>query len=306
MIEVQDIRKDYGSLQALRGVSFSIAKGEIVGLLGPNGAGKTTMMKILTGYLVPTDGVAKVGGIDVTEDRETVQAKIGYLPENAPLYLEMSVQDYLLYIGRLRGVEADELENAVIAAIKRTGLADRSIQLIGTLSKGYRQRVGIAQAILHKPELLILDEPTNGLDPTQIREIRNLIKELARESTVIVSSHILREIELTCERALIIHRGELRLDQKVGDLGDGVTVTVDLDDAVNPEADFKALEGVIQVAKSGGSEASTRWTLTAAEDATVPLNRRVYDLASSKGWGLNEVTRVRRDLESVFQEVVAS
>lgn len=305
MIDVHDVRKDYGDVRALQGVSFSIATGDIVGLLGPNGAGKTTMMKILTGYLMPTAGQATVGGVDVTEDRLAVQRQIGYLPENAPLYLEMPVQDYLVYIARLRGVPESGRLEALRQAVVRTGLQEMITRPIGTLSKGYRQRVGLAQAIIHGPRLLILDEPTNGLDPTQIVEIRNLIKDLARESTVILSSHILSEVQLTCERVVMINRGQLVLDKHLDSLGAGVSVIVEVaSDTTGVDTALKALPGVDVVRRTGGQGGYTRWTVEAVEEPGMPLNRRIFQLAAEKNWPLQELRREAQDLESVFQQLV--
>jgi ABC-2 type transport system ATP-binding protein len=209
MISVKNLRKQYGSLVAVRDLSFDVERGQIVGLLGHNGAGKTTVMKVMTGFLEPTAGTITVGGKDVRTDRIGVQSQIGYMPENAPLYDEMLVQEYLMMMAELRGIEKANRRQSVIDAITDTGLVDRAVQPIGTLSKGYRQRVGLAQAILHKPDVLVLDEPTNGLDPVQILEIRALIQKLARTATVIVSTHILSEIEAVCNQVVILIDGEL-------------------------------------------------------------------------------------------------
>ncbi|RMF01873.1 MAG: ATP-binding cassette domain-containing protein, partial [Chloroflexi bacterium] len=198
MIKVSNLSKSYGPVQALNGVSFEVAPGEIVGLLGPNGAGKSTTIKILTGYLQPDGGQVSVDGLDVLTHTRQVQAKIGYLPENAPLYPELSVQTYLRLMADLREIPRDEQTDRISEAVYATALQDHLTRPIGELSKGYRQRVGLAQAILHRPKLLILDEPTVGLDPTQIVEIRHLIKRLARHSTILFSSHILSEVEAVC------------------------------------------------------------------------------------------------------------
>ena len=204
MIEVSNLSKAYGSIQALNDVGFSIQEGEIVGLLGPNGAGKTTLIKILTGYLQPDVGVVRIDNLDVLEQTEAVQARIGYLPENAPMYPELSVQAYLKLMADLRLVPVEQRTPNILEAVRATGLEDRLTQPIGQLSKGYRQRVGLAQALLHKPKLLILDEPTVGLDPTQIVEIRGLIQRLSQQSTILFSSHILSEVEALCDRVLML------------------------------------------------------------------------------------------------------
>ena len=218
MIEVKDVAKSYGPIEALRGVSLEIHQGEIVGLLGPNGAGKTTLMKILTGYLQPDAGVVTIDGLDVLTDTRAIQARIGYLPENAPLYPELSVQAYLKLMADLREIPEGEQPLRLSEAIYATALQERLTQPIGTLSKGFRQRVGLAQAILHKPKFLVLDEPTVGLDPTQIVEIRRLIKRLATDSTILFSTHILSEAEALCDRVIIILNGEIKADQRLSTL----------------------------------------------------------------------------------------
>src|SRR5262245_9574834 len=212
MIEVTQLTKSYGPIEALRGVSFNVADGEVVGLLGPNGAGKSTAIKILTGYLQPDDGTARVDDLDVLTHTREVQARIGYLPENAPLYPELTVQSYLRLMADLREIPREEQQGLLSEAIHATALADHLTRPIGQLSKGYRQRVGLAQAILHRPKLLILDEPTVGLDPTQIVEIRYLIRRLARNSTILFSSHILSEVEAVCDRVIILMNGQIRAD----------------------------------------------------------------------------------------------
>src|SRR6516162_2216540 len=212
MISIEGLSKSYGATQALRGVSFEVPRGQVVGFLGPNGAGKTTTMRILAGYASPTSGSAKVGGIDVVLDPIASRRMIGYLPENNPLYEEMMVLDFLHFVARVRGVAAGEERERIKNAVERCGLKSVISRDIGQLSKGFRQRVGLAQAILHDPDLLILDEPTSGLDPNQIAEIRHLIKELGREKTVILSTHILSEVQSTCGRVLIINEGKLVAD----------------------------------------------------------------------------------------------
>jgi ABC-2 type transport system ATP-binding protein len=212
MIEVEDLRKNYGTFRALLGVTFQVDRGEILGFLGPNGAGKTTAMKILTGFLNPSFGRAVVDGHDVLENSVEVRRKIGYLPENTPLYDDMSVKEYLRYCGALRRMNSGRLRQRIDAVVTMTGLQPKFRALIKTLSKGYRQRVGIAQALLHEPEIIILDEPTVGLDPNQVVEVRNLIREVGQGRTVILCSHILSEVEATCSRVVIIHLGRIVAD----------------------------------------------------------------------------------------------
>jgi len=209
MIEVQNLVKRYGDFAAVQGLSFKVQKGEVLGFLGPNGAGKTTTMRILTGFLPATSGSVKIAGYDINTDPMKVKSLIGYLPETPPLYLDMTVRSYLQFVGKIKGVARAELGDRIAWAMGKCGLADVQSRVTGNLSKGYRQRVGLAQAILHKPDVLILDEPTVGLDPRQIREIRELIKELAGEHTVILSTHILPEVSITCKSVVIINRGRL-------------------------------------------------------------------------------------------------
>jgi len=212
MIDVTDVSKSYGAIQALSGVSFHVGAGEIIGLLGPNGAGKTTMMRILTGYLQPDSGQLAVDGLDVLTDTLEVRKRIGYLPENAPLYPELSVQAYLRMIADLRQIPEDEQPARLSEAVRATALTDHLTRPIGELSKGYRQRVGLAQALIHDPEVLILDEPTDGLDPNQKHEVRTLINQMAEDKCIIVSTHILEEVEAVCSRTIIISRGRILVD----------------------------------------------------------------------------------------------
>ena len=212
MIQIEGLTKDYGRTHALRGISFEVPKGQVVGFLGPNGAGKSTTMKILTGFVEATAGVVKVAGVSVIDDPVTARTRIGYLPENNPLYEDMMVEEYLEYIARIRRIPADRVRAAIDTAVTRCGLQKVRGKDIGELSKGFRQRVGLAQAIVHDPDLLILDEPTTGLDPNQVVEIRNLIRELGKEKTVILSTHVLPEVQHMCGRALIIAEGKIVAD----------------------------------------------------------------------------------------------
>ena len=209
MIEVKNLSKKFGNIVAVNGVSFTVNKGEVVGLLGPNGAGKTTTMRIVTCYLPATSGTALVAGFDVFENSLEVRKRVGYLPENAPLYLDMPVLDFLQFISAIRGIPKQETKSRIRKMVEVCGLESVINRDIGELSKGFRQRVGLAQSLIHDPEILILDEPTVGLDPTQIIEIRELIKEIGKEKTVILSSHILPEVSATCNRIIIIHKGEI-------------------------------------------------------------------------------------------------
>jgi len=297
IIEVEGLAKNYGPVRALSGVSFQVEKGEIIGLLGPNGAGKTTTMKILAGYLQPSEGTARIAGHDVVEEPLEVQQRLGYLPENAPLYPDMAVQEYLLMMAELRGIPNDR--KLLSDAIFGTGLQNHLTKPIGALSKGFRQRVGLAQAILHKPEVLILDEPTNGLDPNQILEIRALIQRLAQHSTIIVSTHILPEVEATCHRAIIVMDGELQADAKLDELTSTSNAVVAVDK--DAKAGLSTLKGVRSVEEIGKSDGFRRYRVVAEKDQE--LCPMIFDLARKEDWRLAELRPDSRTLESVFREL---
>ncbi len=220
MIEVESLTRHYGGTRAVQDVSFAIGDNEIVGLLGHNGAGKTTIMRMLSGYLEPTSGSVKVDGTDIAAEPAAVQRQLGYLPENTPVYPDMVVVDYLEYAATLKGIESGRRMATVREAILATDLRDRALDRISTLSRGLRQRVGVAQAILDKPRLLILDEPTNGLDPGQTEDMRELIRRLARAATVILSTHIMQEVDAVCDRVLVLREGRLAMDQRLEAPGD--------------------------------------------------------------------------------------
>jgi ABC-2 type transport system ATP-binding protein len=302
MIEAKDITKDYGSVRALKNVSFSIPDQQVVGLLGHNGAGKTTLMKILTGFLQPSKGTARIGGIDVVDDPLSVQAMIGYLPENAPLYPDLLVQEYLGMIADLREIDPEERDGLISEAVRRTGLEDYLVRPIGELSKGYRQRVGLAQAILHRPRVLILDEPTSGLDPSQIVEIRGLIKELARSATVMVSTHILSEVELTCERVMIIVDGEVTTDAQLEELKKGNAAIVAVDsEATGVESALKAIDGVESVTREGPQDGFTRFRVESSAGAE--LCPSIHDVVREMNWRIAELRPDVLTLESIFRDV---
>jgi ABC-2 type transport system ATP-binding protein len=301
MIEAKDITKDYGTVRALKNVSFSIPDQQVVGLLGHNGAGKTTLMKILTGFLQPSKGTARIGGIDVVDDPLSVQAMIGYLPENAPLYPDLLVQEYLGMIADLREIDLEERDGLISEAVRRTGLEDYLVRPIGELSKGYRQRVGLAQAILHRPRVLILDEPTSGLDPSQIVEIRGLIKELARSATVMVSTHILSEVELTCERVMIIVDGEVTTDAQLAELKKGNAAIVAVDsEAAGVESALKAIAGVESVTRGEPRDGFTRFRVEGGSAALCPS---IHDVVREKNWRIAELRPDVLTLESIFRDV---
>jgi ABC-2 type transport system ATP-binding protein len=297
MIEVEHLTRRYGALTAVDDVSFRIERGQVVGLLGHNGAGKTTIMKMITGFLEPTAGDIRVDALRIGPDTSAIQARIGYLPENCPVWPDMTVIDYLDYQAGLHGVPGPERTAAIAAAIERTALADRADALIGTLSRGYRQRVGVAQALLHRPAILILDEPTNGLDPTQILHMRQLIRELAATSTVIISTHILQEVQAVCQRVLIMRAGKLVVDARMDELSAGVGLLVDVDrDAADTLRGIAAVRAV-QARDSAGPQHSYR--IDAPFDAAPDIASRLIEA----GFRLYSLQTQRRDLETVFAEV---
>lgn len=308
MIEVSGLSKSYGPIEALRGVSFRVKQGEIVGLLGPNGAGKSTLIKILTGYLQPDGGTARVAGLDVLSQRQQIQALIGYLPENAPLYPDLSIQSYLKLMADLRQIPADQQPVLLSEAIVATGLQDHLTRPIGQLSKGYRQRVGLAQAILHRPQLLILDEPTIGLDPTQIVEVRNLIRRLARQSTVLFSTHILSEVEALCDRVIILMNGRIRADARLSELAAGSAAILVLQVEVNGVAPaLKTLAGVTEVRREQATDGYPAYrVLSDGQQAAADLLPAIYELARRSDWPVRELRREVRTLESVFNELATT
>ena len=224
MIEVRNLTKRYGDVVAIRDISFTAATGQVLGLLGPNGAGKTTTMRVITGYMPATSGTVKVAGYDIFDDSFEVRKRIGYLPESPPLYNDMTVTAYLRFVGRIRGIPKAELSDSIDRVLRTCGLAEVTDRVIGHLSKGYRQRVGLAQALIHNPGVLVLDEPTLGLDPRQIIEIRRLIQELAGERTVILSTHILPEVTQICEKVVIINEGRIAIEDTLANLTQEMTL----------------------------------------------------------------------------------
>lgn len=308
MIEVADLWKSYGSVEALRGVGFRIEAGEIVGLLGPNGAGKTTIMKILTGYLQPDRGEAEVDELDVIQEPRAAQKRIGYLPENAPLYPEPLVQDYLRMIADLRQIPDEEVPARVADAVFATGLQAHLTRPIGHLSKGLRQRVGLAQAILHRPKILILDEPTIGLDPTQVVEVRKLIRELATASTVLFSTHILSEVEALCDRVIILINGVVRADARLSELASTADAVVILEtETQGVEESLKDMQGVRDLERGRTSEGHPMWKVQSErEGGGADLCPAIYGLAREKGWPVREIRRDERSLEVVFNELATA
>ncbi|MFP7754243.1 ABC transporter ATP-binding protein [Thermodesulfobacteriota bacterium B35] len=308
MIHVDNLTRRYGDFVAVDRVSFEIGQGEIVGLLGHNGAGKTTIMKMLTGFLEPTEGRITIDGLDIATDLAQIQRRIGYLPENCPVYPEMFVVDYLDYAAALHSIPSDERPSRIQAAIARTGLEEKALQPISTLSRGYRQRVGVAQAILHEPEILILDEPTNGLDPTQIQQMRQLIRDLAKSATVIISTHILQEVQAVCSRVIIIRNGEKALDARLDELQADQRLRL-VTDAGEEEAarTLAAVAGVDRVEATGRVNGhGWGYGLVLAEGADrYDVSARVAALLAEQGRQLYELRPEIRDLETIFGEISA-
>ena len=303
MIEVSELTKHYGETPALRGVSFSIDRGQVVGLLGPNGAGKTTLMKILVGFLLPSSGTVRVADLDVVQQPRSVQERIGYLPENAPLYHDMLVQEFLHFCAEMRGLSPDARRSSIERVVENCGLAEVITRPIGHLSKGYRQRVGLAGAMVHDPEILILDEPTTGLDPNQIAEIRVLIRELGKEKTLILSTHILPEVEATCDRAVILIDGLVRADGTLRELTRSreQVVTTKVPDQIEARRVLVAVPGVAGIKSVSALDGFTTFRLSIEEDRQV--GEAIAAALREKGWPLRELRRDERTLEQVFREL---
>lgn len=314
MIQVENLSKKYARHVAVNNISFSVGKGDIVGFLGPNGAGKTTTMRILTCFLPPTEGNARVAGFDVFEQPFEVKKRIGYLPEAPPLYPEMSVEDYLTFVGRLKNVPGAEIKARAGQVMERCAIADVKSKLISKLSKGYRQRVGLAQAIIHNPDVLILDEPTSGLDPKQINETRELIKNLSGEHTIVLSTHILPEVEAVCEKVIIIDRGRLVATDSVENLknraGVGGAIQLQLDtagtaDALGVQERLEQVPGVSRVLSR--APVSGNWLVFEVETSAGPNVRS--ELARAivhSGWNLLELKSMTLSLEEVFLQLTGS
>lgn len=300
MIEVSGLTKSYGQHLAIQNLTFTINKGEVVGFLGPNGAGKSTTMKIITGYMAPTSGEAKVCGFDVFENPIEVKKRIGYLPETPPVYLDMYVKDYLQYVAELKGVEKNKIKANIDRALEKTNLQDVRSRMIGNLSKGFRQRVGIAQALVSDPDVLILDEPTVGLDPKQVAEIRELIKELRGQHTIILSTHILPEVQAVCERIIIINKGHIVAQDSLANLSQlktgGRKVNLRLKKS-SPDI-IGILSHIAGVSKVHAGVSQQDWVLDTTENDEVI--EAVAQEVMKKGLGLLEISSAKADLEDVF------
>lgn len=308
MIEMNNITKFYGNFRALNNVSLKVERGEIIGLLGPNGAGKTTAMRILTCFLPATEGQAVVAGYDVFEDSLEVRRRIGYLPETPPLYPEMTVRSYLNFVGDIRELSRAEKAKRIGYVAERIGLQDHIDRIISTLSKGYRQRVGLAQALLHNPTVLILDEPTVGLDPIQIMEIRDLIKDIATDHTIILSTHILPEVSMTCDRVVIINEGEIVAEDSVANLENKAAGKPSWKIKVKLSADNewkKCLDGIegheIKRDKISGSYLECELSITTSDD----FEKFLHTMAGA-GHIFTEIVPIRQTLEDVFIRLTAA
>lgn len=307
-IVVENLTKKYGAQRAVDDISFRVKTGEILGFLGPNGAGKTTTMKAITTYLTPNEGNIYVGDLSVSEKPDEVKKTIGYLPENNPLYSDMPVIDYLKFVAELQGIEKAKIKDKLLEMIQITGLEGEKHKKIGELSKGYKQRVGLAQALIHDPEVLILDEPTSGLDPNQIVEIRELIKKIGREKTVILSSHILAEVEATCDRILIINKGKIVADGTSKDLrkqSEGREILkIKIEDGDKNKI-FESLQkvetvGVVDFMKNDDTSFEVQ------SKPELSSRKNIFELCVKNKWVLTEMTPIETKLEDVFRELTTN
>jgi ABC-2 type transport system ATP-binding protein len=304
-IVVQHITKKFGTQKAVDDVSFTVKTGEIVGFLGPNGAGKTTTMKAITCFFMPNEGDISVGGYSIRENPEEIKKNIGYLPENNPLYKEMPVIDYLHFVADLHGIPEHRINARILEMVNTCGLEGEKHKKIGELSKGYQQRVGLAQALIHNPKVLVLDEPTSGLDPNQIIEIRDLIRKIGQEKTVILSSHILAEVEATCDRIVIINKGKIVADgttavlRKQSQGREILKVTIE---GGNKNEVFKALQGLTHVHMVDIlSKSDCSFEVQSKPETS--SRRDVFRLCVNKGWDLTELTPTETKLEDIFREL---
>ncbi|NOX43535.1 MAG: ABC transporter ATP-binding protein [Gammaproteobacteria bacterium] len=302
LISVEQLSRHYGPINAIEDVSFEVRRGEVLGFLGPNGAGKSTTMQILTGNLAPSLGRVRINGFDILDQPKQAKSELGYLPETPPIYRELTVFEYLHYCARLNKIQRNQVSKAIDNAMQRCGLTDVRKRLIGNLSKGYQQRVGIAQAIIHSPSVVILDEPTVGLDPIQIREIRSLIRELGGEHSVILSTHILPEVQSTCDRVQIINQGKLVLTESIGDLNEQLQseyLLLSFKQAPGIRA-LESIGGVLQVEQKNKEQ--FRLHINPENDPT----DKIVNMSVGQNWGLYELTPERRSLEEIFMEITCS
>ena len=308
MIEVNNLTKYYGDFPAIEGISFTVNKGEILGLLGPNAAGKTTTMRILTGFIPPTSGSAKVAGFDVVGDSLEARKRIGYLPETVPLYTEMTVEDYLDFMGNIRGMDKGWRRRRIAEVIEITRLGEYQSSLIGKLSKGFRQRVGIAQAVLHEPDVLIMDEPTIGIDPIQVVETRSLIKGFGGEHTVILSTHILPEVSMVCDRVIIIHEGRVVAIDRPDNLSERLrgTERVEVDirgPAAQVMTTLRNVSGVREVTRTGDGDVASYYI---ESNSGAEVGEEIAGLVIKQGWGLLRLQPIQMSLEEIFLRLTDS
>jgi len=309
-VEVRNLNHFYGSFQALKNVSFEARKGEVMGLLGPNGAGKSTTMKIITCFLIPTSGEVRVGDYSVYENPLEIRRIIGYLPENNPLYLDMITWDFLEFVGNLYGIKGKKLRDKIGEVAEICGITKYLNRKIEELSKGYRQRVGLASILIHDPEVLILDEPTAGLDPIQVLEIREVMRRIGKERTLILSTHILQEVEAVCDRVVIINKGEIVADDtvenmrmKVGGLS-SVVVSIEVPDGTSRDEIVMSLKGIEGVESIHGGSSPGKFIIGTKTPETV--KREVFKMCAEKGWVVLELTVEKHKLEEVFRMVVSN
>lgn len=308
-VTVSNLTKKYQTQRAVDNISFEVKTGEVLGFLGPNGAGKTTTMKIITGYMAPSEGDAKVNGISVLEEPEKVKKMIGYLPESNPLYHDMPVLEYLEFIAELQNVPKEKIKDRIAQMVKICGLNVEKHKKIGELSKGYKQRVGLAQALIHDPEILILDEPTTGLDPNQIVEIRNLIREIGREKTVILSTHILPEVEATCDRILIINDGKIVADgtsESLRKQAQGQEILkVGISEANDKNTVIKEIQNLSTVAMVDPLNESD-FTFYVNSKKEVSSKKEIFEMCVKNKWVLSELTPIETKLEDIFRDLTTN
>lgn len=306
MIEVQNLSKSYGPVEAVRSISFQVDQGEVVGFLGPNGAGKSTTMKVMTGYLPPNEGTVLVDGMDIRKDALPVRERIGYLPESTPLYADMITYDYLEFVAAMRGIPAEDRPGRIRAMTNACGLHDVLAKRVDALSKGYRQRVGLAQAMIHNPPILILDEPTSGLDPNQIVEIRELIREIGRERTVVLSTHILSEVQASCDRVIIIDNGTLVADgtpeELRSSLSGGEQVSITLLDNEEEVASVLGTWDPAEVVEHGTDDNGEAYFML---NSSGDIRADLFRLAVSHNWTLTGLHRKSKNLEDVFRQLTS-
>ncbi len=307
LIETQNLRKSFGPIQAVQGVSFRVSQGEVLGFLGPNGAGKSTVMRMLTGFLSPSGGSARIGGHDIVDDSIAARRMVGYLPESNPLYAEMTAEGFLLFIGQIHGLRGVALQGALDEVLEKCGIREVRHQILETLSKGYKRRVGLAQALIHDPKILILDEPTDGLDPNQKHEVRTLIRQMAADKAIVISTHILEEVDAVCTRAIIISEGRIVADGTPTELRHRshvhgtVRLSVRAGGAEISDVALTAIKNVKQVERQDTADGIIQWTIFPEKDQNVV--HEVALVAQSEKWQVEELRFENGNLTEVFREI---